>query len=181
MKLFTLKSVFILSIVLFLIACTSAHDSAIKEQKGEGQPVPYKKEPLAKHEAMLNPSEYDEEVEIVRRFHEARKKQSSFEILAEEPSIEKEVIQGFRIQLFATPNIDEANREKGMAIQRFYEDSTYVVYDPPVYKVRVGDFQTRFDASKRLPFVISLGYPDAWIVGDRIIVRKKSSPLPPKQ
>jgi hypothetical protein len=70
------------------------------------------------------------------------------------------------------------------AAQRITEDSLYVVYDPPVYKVRIGDFPTRAEANQKLTTVIGQGFSDAWVVGDRIIQRKLvrvPSQLTPKQ
>ena len=58
------------------------------------------------------------------------------------------------------------------AEQHFTEDSLYVVFDPPVYKVRVGDFRTRAEASQRLGVIVSEGFSDAWVVWDRIVLRK---------
>ena len=57
-------------------------------------------------------------------------------------------------------------------IQRVTEDSVYIVYDPPVYKVRIGDFRTRAEASQKLGAMSSIGFADAWVVGDRIVIRK---------
>ncbi|MGH2566850.1 MAG: SPOR domain-containing protein, partial [Bacteroidota bacterium] len=94
----------------------------------------------------------------------------------EEPSdsvsIEEEILQGFRIQIFASASIDEANLARQLAAQAIVDDSLYIVYDPPVYKVRVGDYLTRLAANRALTSVLQHGYPDAWVVTDRIIQRK---------
>ena len=57
-------------------------------------------------------------------------------------------------------------------MRKVREDSVYVVYDPPVYKVRVGDYTSRLEASRKLSTFIDKGYPDAWIVADRIVQRR---------
>lgn len=137
-------------------------------------------EALSKYEETFNPSDFDDEVEIVKESHESRKNRQLLDEPEDVSSLEMTVIQGFRIQIFATANIDEANREKNIALGRFREDSVYVVFDPPVYKVRIGDFPTRFDASRKLPSIISSGYPDSWVVGDMILSRKKT-PTNPSQ
>jgi hypothetical protein len=46
------------------------------------------------------------------------------------------------------------------------------VFDPPVYKIRVGDFLTRVEANQRLGVISALGFADAWVVGDKITIRK---------
>ncbi len=86
--------------------------------------------------------------------------------------MEAEYLQGFRIQIFATANIDEANAMKTTASQIITGDSLYVVFDPPVYKVRMGDFMSRLEASRKLSTLLDRGFPDAWVVNDQIIRRK---------
>jgi hypothetical protein len=61
---------------------------------------------------------------------------------------------------------------KTVAVEKFPRDSIYVVYDAPVYKIRVGDFISRYEANQRLPEFVEKGYRDAWIVPDRIVQRK---------
>jgi hypothetical protein len=61
---------------------------------------------------------------------------------------------------------------KEVVTEKFIGDSVYVVYDAPVYKIRVGDFVNRYEANQRLPEFTEKGYRDAWIVPDRIVQRK---------
>ncbi len=86
--------------------------------------------------------------------------------------MQEETVQGFRIQIFSSSNIDDANAAKKGAEGKFSNDSVYIVFDAPVYKVRVGDFVNRYDASQRLPEFVDKGYRDAWIVPDQIEQRK---------
>ena len=86
--------------------------------------------------------------------------------------VQEEVVQGFRIQIFSSSNVDEATLMKNLALEKFVGDSIYVVYDAPVYKVRVGDFLNRYEANQRLPEFVEKGYREAWIVPDRIVQRK---------
>jgi hypothetical protein len=79
--------------------------------------------------------------------------------------------QGFRIQIFATGSIDEATASQTVARNQV-GDSVYVVYDPPVYKVRVGDYATRLEANQRLTRIVNMGYDDAWVVSDKISLRR---------
>jgi hypothetical protein len=128
--------------------------------------------PLAPYEAGFDPAEYDEPVAEVLRSHADRRKLYEAESERDSVLVQIEYLQGFRIQLFASSSIDEANAMKATASQIFSEDSVYVVFDPPVYKVRVGDFLTRVEASRKLPSFVEKGFPDAWVVNDRIIRRK---------
>jgi len=128
--------------------------------------------PLASYEAGFDPAEYDEPVEEVLRSHAERRKLYESESERDSVLVQIEYVHGFRIQIFASNSIDEANAMKATASQIISGDSVYVVFDPPVYKVRVGDFLTRIEASRKLSSFVEKGFPDAWVVNDRIIQRK---------
>jgi hypothetical protein len=156
----------------FLIGCTSSKSSLIEEKQKNEQPKE-KKLLLSEYETTLNPVDFDREIEIVQKSQSAEQKQQKpFEIPKDSMIVQEEVVQGFRIQIFSSSNVDETTLMKNLAIEKFVGDSIYVVYDAPVYKVRVGDFVNRYEANQRLPEFIEKGYRDAWIVPDRIVQRK---------
>jgi hypothetical protein len=90
-----------------------------------------------------------------------------------------EQIQGYRVQIFSSSSIDSANAHKAMAEKDFPTTMFYLVYDPPTYKVRGGNFQSRFDADKFTREIALKGYDDGWVVPDRIIKDAKRAPQPP--
>jgi septal ring-binding cell division protein DamX len=130
------------------------------------------KKPLSYYEATLRPSDFDEEVEIVQKAHSQTAGFVPLEIPSDSAVIVEEFTQGFRVQIFASSSIDEANAAKATAEEKAIRDSIYIVYDPPVYKVRVGDYATRFEANQHLTRLVNIGYPDAWVVADRVVQRK---------
>lgn len=91
----------------------------------------------------------------------------------EEGSTISNPYQGFRVQLISTRNVETAD-----SVAAEFEDwvqeevpqyhaPTYVFFKQPYYRVHVGDFQSR---SQAVGFtqLIKQGYPDAWMVPDRI-------------
>lgn len=72
-------------------------------------------------------------------------------------------IRGFRVQLISTRNEEEARAVMRNAIISFAEP-VYRDYDNPYYKIRVGDFKSRYDASKVQAQAIELGFQEAWVV-----------------
>ena len=58
------------------------------------------------------------------------------------------VVGGFRVQIFATQNIENATLQKKEAEFVFVSDSVsiYIEFDSPMYKIRVGDCLNRADA-----------------------------------
>lgn len=133
------------------------------------------KAPLSYYEATLNPSDFDEDVSAVLKSDSAGRQIDEVNIPKDSVAVEEEILQGFRIQIFASASIDESNSTRAMALGRLVQDSVYVVYDPPVYKVRVGDYPTRLEANQRLSVLIDKGFPDAWVVPDRIVHRRRVS------
>jgi len=169
--------------VALLAGCGSSVGS-----RGSSDAPPENRErqvPLTQVERQFNPSDYDDELESVVQQHEVEQQRTASEASKDSLTIESEPSQGYRIQIFATSNIDEANAMRLTTVQRVTEDSVYIVYDPPVYKVRVGDFRTRAEASQKLGALSNIGFADAWVVGDRILLRRivriPSSPSPRKE
>lgn len=128
--------------------------------------------PLGYYESTLRPSDFDEEVETIQKAHAQSTGAVPLDIPSDSTYVLEERSQGFRIQIFASSSIDEANAAKVVAEEKALRDSIYVVYDPPVYKVRVGDYSTRLEANQHLTRLINIGYPDAWVVSDRVVQRR---------
>jgi hypothetical protein len=168
------KQLFV-SIVLLtaLVVGCSSSKLFLTEEKAKSEQIKEKKLPLLEYETTLNPIEYDKEIEIVQKARgEEQKEQNPLEIPKDSVIVQEEVVQGFRIQIFSSSNVDEITLMKNLALEKFVGDSIYIVYDAPVYKVRIGDFVNRYEANQRLPEFVEKGYRDAWIVPDRIIQRK---------
>lgn len=70
---------------------------------------------------------------------------------------------GFRVQLFATKDYYEAVNKRDEASERF-DAVVHMDFDPPYYKIRVGDYTRRDEAEEARLGARELGYLDAWIV-----------------
>ena len=141
----------------------------MNDEEGNGT---RKRAPLAYYEATLRPSEFDEEVEAVQRAHDSGESVAPLDLPSDSSIVEYVEVQGFRIQIFASANIDEATGAQRVAADKAGIDSVYVVYDPPVYKVRIGDYGTRLEANQKLSKIVNLGYDDAWVVADKVNLRR---------
>jgi len=87
----------------------------------------------------------------------------------------QETVQGFRIQVINTNNYDEAAAIRTALLTAFDTWWVYVMFDTPTYRVRMGDFASRLAAKKVLEQVQMKGYPDAWLVPDKVVLH-----LPPR-
>ncbi|HEX8460359.1 MAG TPA: SPOR domain-containing protein [Segetibacter sp.] len=78
-------------------------------------------------------------------------------------------VSGFRIQAANTQNRDEANAVKAELLRRFPDEKTYLLYQQPSFRVRIGNFLTQRDAFTMRKMISAL-YPGKgiYIVPDTI-------------
>lgn len=79
----------------------------------------------------------------------------------------REFTDGYRIQIMYTDVRDDVYKSKAAMYLAFPDLVSYVEYEQPFYKLRLGDFSTRMDATYYLQQVVTL-YPGAFIVRDRV-------------
>jgi len=79
-------------------------------------------------------------------------------------------IDGYRVQLFASKEIDKATQEKKEAEFVFNGDGigVYIEFDSPMYKVRIGDCASRDVAEDLREMARKRGYPTSWIVKAKV-------------
>lgn len=114
----------------------------------------------------------DEDIVFKEEKKTADTKESTSPISGAQESADEEnkLIDGFRIQLFATKDIESANIAKKEAEIVFTEDSLniYVEFDTPYYKLRIGDFQDRDNAAQFRDISREKGYQSSWIVKTKV-------------
>ena len=76
-------------------------------------------------------------------------------------------IQAFRIQIAFASTKNEINNEKLKFIKKFPNVPIYLSYSAPYYKLRVGNFRTKFEAEKSKSKLIK-NYPGSYIVSEYI-------------
>ncbi|MBD3346266.1 MAG: hypothetical protein GF401_14520 [Chitinivibrionales bacterium] len=85
------------------------------------------------------------------------------------PAGKKEIPNGFRVQCFASNQIDRARTEK-KKLEIKLNKPVYIAFQDPYYKLLVGDFTSRNQAELILADLKNLGYDDAWIVRSKVFV-----------
>ncbi len=78
---------------------------------------------------------------------------------------------GYRVQLIQTTEPEKAKDVERDAILRF-DEGVYRIFDPPFYKVRVGDFADWYDAEKIQKLAIQKGFREAWVVRTKVNLKK---------
>ena len=74
---------------------------------------------------------------------------------------------GFRLQVFETSSVEEANRSL-RKFEKALDDSVYMIFEAPLYKLRTGNFTTKKEAENEKLKLNREGYKDVWIVRSRI-------------
>jgi hypothetical protein len=78
-------------------------------------------------------------------------------------------VQGYRVQIYVTGEEFEARAIEEEALLQF-DESVYLIFDPPNYKIRVGNCLTRTQANALREKAAKLGYRDAWVVRSKVLV-----------
>ena len=82
----------------------------------------------------------------------------------------KETEEGYRIQVLLSNTRDEVKTVKVKFYQDYPDLRSYIIYDQPYYKLRVGNFKNRIEATKCLNEIINK-YQTAYIVKDEISIK----------
>jgi hypothetical protein len=75
---------------------------------------------------------------------------------------------GFRVQIIATDNLEEANRVNTDISSLIPNHRTYVNFEPPFYKVKLGDFRENYEASDMRFRLSQMGYTESKVVRETI-------------
>lgn len=79
---------------------------------------------------------------------------------------------GFRVQVLSTDDLDEANQMRSKIYFATDQKDVYVIFDPPFYKVQLGDFINSADADNLSFKLNQLGYSEARTVNETINIFK---------
>jgi hypothetical protein len=88
------------------------------------------------------------------------------------PKLQREAT-GYRVQILATKNIETASLFEQEASERFdpMGHHTYLVFEAPLYKIRLGDCQDRSEAEKLRETAVGYGYRESFIVKCKIQIQ----------
>lgn len=75
---------------------------------------------------------------------------------------------GYRVQVLSTDDIDEANRFRAEVYEKTTRKEVYVIFEPPFYKVKVGDFTSKSEADNLRFKLNQLGYTESKVVQETV-------------
>jgi hypothetical protein len=119
------------------------------------------------YEKSFRPSDYDRDIKAI--LAELKNAQELKAPPPEPPKPEPLVVgSGFRVQLLATTDVDEVNAMKAEAEAAFVGEWFYIIFDPPMYKLRAGNFVDREQAEAYAKLLQDSGYEEAWVVPEKV-------------
>lgn len=157
---------------LVLTGCGSSRDATHRTEKDIADEA-------RRYEADFRPSDFLPEPPAESLSSTEPQQQEEVRQTVPAGNTHQELVPGFRVQMFSSNNIDEAENARLEAEDIFPGEWFYVVYDPPTYKVRGGNFPTRWEADRFAQQLRERGYRDAWIVPERVY--KNPSPRPSEE
>ncbi len=163
-KLSNLGAVLFLLAALALSACSSSQKMARPDNTGQHS------EGFDGMDEDFNPAElddYDLDIEDPVRAGHSDSDNMEKQVAAPQDTLGT----GYRVQVIQTTDPEEAKEVEREALLRFDHD-VYRVFDPPFYKVRVGDFVNWRDAEKLQDLAIKKGFRDAWVIRTTINLTK---------
>jgi hypothetical protein len=73
---------------------------------------------------------------------------------------------GYRVQVFSTDNLDEANTMRSELLFKTNQKNVYLVFEPPFYKIKLGDFLNITEANQMNFKLNQMGYTESRVVKD---------------
>lgn len=165
-----LRKLFLLSILVLVAGCASgkkAVQPSPEKNRSEKPASPYDEsfDPLSLNDSDLTfPEKKNDNSEEGKHLSEGK---NAVQSPQEKPN---QLIDGFRVQLLATKDIERATVAKKEAEFAFGDSpvNVYIEFDSPYYKLRIGDCQTREQAEALRDLAQQKGYPSPWIVRTRV-------------
>lgn len=78
------------------------------------------------------------------------------------------LVSGYRLQVLNTRSRDEAFKTKARLLQSFPEQKSYVLFQSPYFKVRIGNFISRGDANDFKDLLSSFFDQPTYIIQDMV-------------
>jgi SPOR domain len=92
------------------------------------------------------------------------------------PDSVKQIIgttDGYRVQVISTDDIDEANLVRSELYEKTTRKEVYIFFEPPFYKVKVGDFTSKSEAENLRFKLNQLGYLESKVVQETVNIFEK--------
>jgi hypothetical protein len=158
-------------------ACIAGCGSTRETSTGR---TPAKEDDVRTFESSFRPSDHDPKIESTAGPILSTPETSAVAVpLEPADTAPLDMIQGYRVQVFSSTSIDEARAKKAEMDLLVPGEWFYLEYESPSYKIRAGNFATRFEADRFARGLSEQGYADCWAVPQRIYKQPPKKPIVP--
>lgn len=147
--------------LVFYSGCSES-EGTLQDQKRANDEL------LRQLEEQFHPSDYDRPPKATPGGVAAPESSAVDTSLPPVPGPAPEQVPGYRVQIITTSSIDEAKEKKSFAESLFPGEWFYLQYDQPTYKIRAGNFVSRFEAERFRGMIAERGFAGAWVVPERV-------------
>ena len=160
-----------LTAAVFFTACAPSQKAVKKEAE------PAAATPKAYDESFDPLSLKDDDIKIEQKETTESKPEAKQKNKTEQeiPAAGLQEVEGFRVQLLATRNLETATIEQERAENQFKSKgyNVYLTFETPFYKLRIGDLLNRKQAEELRDLAKSYGYDQAFIVRSKVQVTRE--------
>src|SRR3989337_3778936 len=144
--------IIILFAVLFY-ACSASTDTRYSKDSEKEITKTKEKEIIAEDDFDIKPYQTKIEIPAISNQEDDKPLDLWFDYPANIPEDQTkktvlDTIPGYRVQVISTDNLDEANGIRSEIYFKTNEKAIYVIFEPPFYVVRVGDYKNINDAKE---------------------------------
>ena len=162
-----IKYFIVLFSLLYFIGCASSSKVQTGVETGDSKPS-------GKYDESFDPSTLDDDdILIGKEADQAQIKQVDNKA-DQKPETEKVLmheVEGYRVQILATQGIEAATLQQQKAVDKFsdHDYKVYLIYEAPLYRLRIGDAITSEDAEVIRDLAKERGYDEALIVRSKVM------------
>lgn len=158
--------------MFFLIGCASS-------SKIQGDTETVDRKSSGKYDESFDPLTLDDDdIEIGREESDTHGDQQgdASDNTQDTEKIVMHKVEGFRVQILATQGIEAATLQQQRAVDRFSDKNykVYLIYEAPLYRLRIGDATSRKDAENIRDIAKQRGYDEAFIVRSKVMAREST-------
>jgi len=160
-----MKIFLILISLFFVMACSSSEQVSVKDDSRHVNPYDETFDPNTLNDDDIDVNKFENA--SAARVNKSGTTQADADIVYTEA-------KGFRVQIMATKSIETATLAEQEAKDLFgsMNQRTYLIFEAPLYKLRVGDVTTRDEAEEIRDVAKDYGYREAFIVPTKVNISK---------
>ncbi|MGE5810115.1 MAG: hypothetical protein ACM339_01335 [Ignavibacteria bacterium] len=169
--------------VLFFAGCGASSGDRYEKQKtneAKESKEPVKTEEKKEYSENFDFTPYSSKIEVKERKKATGRKELNawYNYDKEKDSVlisdsaKTDTVTGFRVQVISTDNLQEADNIRSEIYFKTNQMNVYLVFEPPFYIVKAGDFANRSGANELSFKLNQMGYSEARVIQDSVIIHK---------